>query len=108
MPGFESSADGRPGIAGNGLHENILVSRAVFERRHQQGVQPHAAGQAEVASRTGHADNGYLHGPLDPRGHMWAQILRNRVTVHKPKAIVEARTESAEPQALGSEIRAVD
>ena len=51
VPGFEHRADGRAGVAGRRLHEDVLEAGALFQRRHQQRVQPQPAGQAQVPGR---------------------------------------------------------
>src|ERR1017187_1413154 len=95
MPGFEHRADGRSGIAGNRLHEDVLVSGTVLERRDQQGVQPETASQAEVAAGTGHADRGGFHGFLDAGREVRPQFLGNRLAVLQSDAFIEARAEAA-------------
>src|ERR1017187_10288307 len=103
MPGFEHRADGRSGMAGNRLHEDVLVSRTVLERGDQQGVQPETAGQAEVAAGTGHADGGGFHGLLDAGREMWSQLLGTRLAVLQSDAFIEARAEAAVAQTVGRE-----
>ena len=76
VPGVEHRADGRAGVARGGLHEHVLVAGAVFQRRDQQRIQAQAAGQAEVASLAGHADDGLFDGLLDAGGDVGAQVAR--------------------------------
>ena len=71
VPGFEHRADGRAGVARRRLHEDVAAAGALFERRHQQRVQPQPARQAQVPAVARHLDHGLLPRPAGrprPRG----------------------------------------
>jgi uncharacterized protein YejL (UPF0352 family) len=89
------------------LHEDILITRAVFQRRYQQRIQTQPARQTEVAPFASHADDGRLDRSLDTRGDMRPHRFGYQLTVFQSQALVESAAESTLLQPLGAEKRAI-
>jgi hypothetical protein len=50
VPGVEDGAQRGAGVAGGGLHEDVLPIRGGLDRGDQQGVEREPSGEAEVAA----------------------------------------------------------
>ena len=107
VPGMESAADTRAGIARRGLDPDVLIASGILKRRDQRRVEHQAAAQAKVLSLIGETDDGIFDGALHARGNIGAILIGEFPAVFQTKCFVEAVTESARRGARGVKVALV-
>ena len=108
MPDVERSAERGAGVAGGGLHEDILPAAAAFQELDQQRVVEQAAGQAQILAFAGHGQHGFFDGALQSARDGGGERRRESGAVFQSQALEEFRAEAAAGGAMAVEERGVE
>ena len=76
VPGVERASHAGTGVAGGGLHPNVVEASRGLDRRHEQGIEHQAAAETQVLALAGHTGDGLFDGALQAGGEINAGFLR--------------------------------